>query len=114
MDEAEQLCDRLVIMDEGRIVAEGSPRQLIDRHSTREVVELRFALPEQQDAALPRLDGVGDRVEPVADRVLVYTGHGDDTVARIGEAGVHPDSVLVRRSSLEDVFLRLTGRSLDE
>ncbi|HEX5946005.1 MAG TPA: ABC transporter ATP-binding protein [Acidimicrobiales bacterium] len=114
MDEAEQLCDRLVIMDEGRIVAEGSPRQLIERHSTREVVELRFAVPEQQDAALPHLDGVGDRVEPVADRVLVYTAHGDDTVARIGEAGVHPDSVLVRRSSLEDVFLRLTGRSLDE
>ena len=114
MDEAEQLCDRLVIMDEGRIVAEGSPRQLIERHSTREVVELRFAVPEQQDAALPHLDGVGDRVEPVADRVLVYTGHGDDTVARIGDAGVQPDSVLVRRSSLEDVFLRLTGRSLDE
>ncbi len=114
MDEAEQLCDRLVIMDEGRIVAEGSPRQLIDRHSTREVVELRFARPEQQDAAIPLLAGVGERVEPVADRVLVYTHHGDDTVARLGEHGVHPDSVLVRRGSLEDVFLLLTGRSLDE
>jgi lipooligosaccharide transport system ATP-binding protein len=114
MDEAEQLCDRLVIMDEGRIVAEGSPRELIDRHSTREVVELRFATPEQQDAALPHLAGLGQRVEPVADRVLVYTAHGDDTVARIAAEGVHPDSVLVRRSSLEDVFLRLTGRSLDE
>jgi lipooligosaccharide transport system ATP-binding protein len=114
MDEAEQLCDRLVIMDEGRIVAEGSPRQLIDRHSTREVVELRFATPEQQDAALPRLDGLGERVEPVADRVLIYTAHGDDTVTRVNADGIHPDSVLVRRSSLEDVFLRLTGRSLDE
>jgi lipooligosaccharide transport system ATP-binding protein len=114
MDEAEQLCDRLVIMDEGRIVAEGSPRQLIDRHSTREVVELRFALPEQQDAALPLLDGLGERVEPVADRVLIYTAHGDDTVARVTAQGVQPDSVLVRRSSLEDVFLLLTGRSLDE
>ena len=114
MDEAEQLCDRLVIMDEGRIVAEGSPRELIDRYSTREVVELRFAAAEQQDAAVPRLDSLGDRVEPVADRVLVYTAHGDGTVARLGERDVHPDSVLVRRSSLEDVFLRLTGRSLDE
>jgi lipooligosaccharide transport system ATP-binding protein len=114
MDEAEQLCDRLVIMDEGRIVAEGSPRELIDQYSTREVVELRFATPEQQDAALPHLTGVGHRVEPVADRVLVYATHGDDAVARIAADGVHPDSVLVRRSSLEDVFLRLTGRSLDE
>jgi lipooligosaccharide transport system ATP-binding protein len=114
MEEAEQLCDRLVIMDGGRIVAEGSPRQLIERHSTREVVELRFAVPEQQDAALPLLAGVGDRVEPVADRVLIYTEHGDDTVAHISHQGIHPDSVLVRRGSLEDVFLLLTGRSLDE
>ena len=114
MDEAEQLCDRLVIMDEGRIVAEGSPRELIERHSTREVVELRFATPEQQDAAIPRLDELSERVEPVADRVLVYTAHGDDTVARVHADGVDPDSVLVRRGSLEDVFLRLTGRSLDE
>ena len=109
MDEAEQLCDRLVIMDEGRIVAEGSPRQLIDRHSTREVVELRFAVPEQQDAAVPRLDGLGARIEPVADRVLIYTDSGDDTVAALSERGLHPESVLVRRSSLEDVFLLLTG-----
>jgi lipooligosaccharide transport system ATP-binding protein len=114
MDEAEQLCDRLVIMDEGRIVAEGSPRQLIDRHSTREVVELRFAVPEQQDAAVPRLDGLGARIEPVADRVLIYTDSGDGTVAALSERGLHPESVLVRRSSLEDVFLLLTGRSLDE
>ena len=114
MDEAEQLCDRLVIMDEGRIVAEGSPRQLIDRHSTREVVELRFAHPDQQDAAVPQLDGLGARIEPVADRVLVYTDTGDDTVAAVHARGVHPESVLVRRSSLEDVFLLLTGRSLDE
>jgi lipooligosaccharide transport system ATP-binding protein len=114
MDEAEQLCDRLVIMDEGRIVAEGSPRQLIDRHSTREVVELRFTIPEQQDAAVPRLEGLGARIEPVADRVLIYTDSGDDTVAVLSERGLHPESVLVRRSSLEDVFLLLTGRSLDE
>ncbi|HET6949390.1 MAG TPA: ABC transporter ATP-binding protein [Acidimicrobiales bacterium] len=114
MDEAEQLCDRLVIMDEGRIAAAGSPRELIARHCTREVVELRFATPELQDAALPAIDALGDRVEPVADRVLVYTAHGDDTAGRLAAVHVHPDSVLVRRSSLEDVFLRLTGRSLDE
>jgi lipooligosaccharide transport system ATP-binding protein len=114
MDEAEQLCDRLVIMDEGRIVAEGSPRQLIEQHSTREVVELRFDLPEQQDAAVPQLEGLGARVEPVADRVLVYSDRGDDTAAAVHERGLRPESVLVRRSSLEDVFLRLTGRQLDE
>jgi lipooligosaccharide transport system ATP-binding protein len=114
MDEAEQLCDRLVIMDDGRIVAEGSPRQLIDRFCTREVVELRFALPEQQEAALPRLAGAGDRVEPLADRVLLYTAHGDETLARATGDGVQPESVLVRRATLEDVFLTLTGRSLDD
>jgi lipooligosaccharide transport system ATP-binding protein len=114
MDEAEQLCDRLVIMDEGRIVAEGSPRELIERHSTREVLELRFALPHEQDAALPRLQGVGERVEPLAERVLVYADDGDAALAQVTDRGVRPHSALVRRGSLEDVFLRLTGRSLDE
>jgi lipooligosaccharide transport system ATP-binding protein len=114
MDEAEQLCDRLVIMDDGRIVAEGSPRQLIERYCTREVVELRFALPEHQEAAIPRLGAIGDRVEPLGDRVLVYTSHGDEALARATGDGVQPDSVLVRRSTLEDVFLTLTGRTLDE
>jgi lipooligosaccharide transport system ATP-binding protein len=114
MDEAEQLCDRLVIMDGGRIVAEGSPRELIDRYSTREVVELRFALPEQQQAALARLDGGGDRVENLADRVLIYTAHGDEALAQVTHNGIEPASVLVRRSTLEDVFLQLTGRTLDD
>ncbi len=114
MDEAEQLCDRLVIMDGGRIVAEGSPRQLIERHITREVVELRFDTPDAQERALPRLAGVGERIEPVADRVLVYTAQGDETAARLAADGIHPESVLVRRASLEDVFLHLTGRTLDE
>src|ERR671911_722292 len=104
MDEAEQLCDRLVIMDGGRIVAEGSPRQLIDRYSTREVVELRFARP----------DGAGDRVENLADRVLIYTAHGDEALAQVTRDGIEPASVLVRRSTLEDVFLQLTGRTLDD
>jgi lipooligosaccharide transport system ATP-binding protein len=114
MDEAEQLCDRLVIMDGGRIVAEGSPRQLIDRYCTREVVELRFALPEQQDAALGPLAALGDRVEPLGDRVLLYTSQGDEALARVTGNGIRPDSVLVRRGTLEDVFLTLTGRTLDE
>ena len=114
MDEAEQLCDRLVIMDGGRIVAEGSPRELIDRYSTREVVELRFALLEQQQAALARLDGAGDRVENLADRVLIYTAHGDEALAQVTHDGIEPASVLVRRSTLEDVFLQLTGRTLDD
>jgi len=114
MDEAEQLCDRLVIMDRARIVAEGSPRDLISRWSTREVVELRFVTNEAQERALPRLEQVGERVEPLADRVLVYTADGDAAAARIHEDGVHAMSVLVRRSTLEDVFLRLTGRTLVE
>ncbi len=114
MDEAEQLCDRLVIMDRGRIVAEGSPRQLIDEHVTREVVELRFGLPEQQAAAASRLDAIGERVENLADRILVYTSNGDATTEAVHGDGVEPESLLVRRSSLEDVFLILTGRTLEE
>ncbi|MEU9510082.1 ABC transporter ATP-binding protein [Micromonospora sp. NPDC048170] len=111
MDEAEQLCDRLVVMDGGRIVAEGSPRALIDRHSTREVVELRFAA-ESQEAFAGKLDGLGDRVEVLPDRILLYVPDGDAAVAEVGERGLQPANVLVRRSSLEDVFLHLTGRTL--
>jgi lipooligosaccharide transport system ATP-binding protein len=109
MDEAEQLCDRLVIMDHGRIVAEGSPRQLIERHSTREVVEIRFESerPESID-----LDGVGERVEELPDRVLVYTRDGDASAAALAERRLPPHATLIRRSTLEDVFLHLTGRTL--
>ena len=114
MDEAEQLCDRLVIMDRGHIVAEGSPRELISQHSTREVVELRFTTMEERERSLPRLANLSGRVEPVAERVLVYTDDGDATVAAVAADGVHPDAVLVRRATLEDVFLILTGRTLDD
>jgi lipooligosaccharide transport system ATP-binding protein len=114
MDEAEQLCDRLVIMDDGRIVAEGSPRELIDRYSTREVVELRFRTDEERHEALPRVASVGQRSEPLADRILVYAANGEAAAERLADDGVKPDSVLVRRSTLEDVFLTLTGRSLEE
>ena len=114
MDEAEQLCDRLVIMDRGRIVAEGSPRELIQQHSTREVVELRFETAEAPQAALPRLEKTGERVEVLNDRVLVYTGDGDAVAGALHDNGVQPASVLVRRSTLEDVFLTLTGRTLDD
>lgn len=114
MDEAEQLCDRLVIMDEGRIVAEGSPRQLIDTHATREVVELRFPDPVERQAALAGIHRNGDRIEELTERILVYTDDGDHFVAQLDEGGIHPHQVLVRRSSLEDVFLILTGRTLDE
>ena len=111
MDEAEQLCDRLVVMDKAKIAAEGSPRELINRYSTREVLELRFPIDEQ-----PALDGklndVAERVEVLPDRVLLYTGDGDEAIAAIHSRGLRPESSLVRRSTLEDVFLRLTGRSL--
>ncbi len=111
MDEAEQLCDRLVVMDHGRIVAEGSPRQLIDAHSTREVVELRFAVDEQE-RHVEAVRTVADRVEELPDRLLVYTADGDDALAALHDRGVQPLSALVRRSTLEDVFLHLTGRTL--
>jgi lipooligosaccharide transport system ATP-binding protein len=113
MDEAEQLCDRLVVMDKAKIVAFGSPRSLIDEYSSREVLELRF--PSDAELALDgKLDGVADRVEVLPDRVLLYTQDGDAAVMALHERGVHPESTLVRRSSLEDVFLRLTGRQLIE
>jgi lipooligosaccharide transport system ATP-binding protein len=112
MDEAEQLCDRLVVMDKGIIAAEGTPQQLIKEYSTREVVELRFA-PQDNLAMGAELQGVAERVDVLPDRVLLYTDDGDATV----EVATHrlnlaPESTLVRRSTLEDVFLRLTGRSL--
>ena len=113
MEEAEQLCDRLVVMDKGKIVAEGSPRELIERYSTREVVELRFGDTRPDDFAY-WTDGLVSRVEPLPDRVLLYTDNGDAASHGIHERGLVPESVLVRRSTLEDVFLHLTGRSLIE
>jgi lipooligosaccharide transport system ATP-binding protein len=111
MDEAEQLCDRLVVMDGGRIVAEGSPRSLIDDWSTREVLELRFADDDLSPHA-ERLDGVAARVEVLPDRLLLYVDDGEAATAAVHQRGVQPLSSLVRRSTLEDVFLRLTGRTL--
>lgn len=111
MDEAEQLCDRLVVMDGGRIVAEGSPRSLIEQHSTREVLELRYPAGSNEERA-PDVAGIGDRVEVLPDRVLIYAHDGEAALAEVHARGSHPESALVRRSSLEDVFLRLTGRSL--
>jgi lipooligosaccharide transport system ATP-binding protein len=111
MDEAEQLCDRLVVMDKARIVAVGSPRELIERYATREVLELRFPIGVQETLD-GQLDGLADRIEHLPDRLLLYTPDGDAAVARVHEQGLRPESVLVRRSTLEDVFLRLTGRSL--
>jgi lipooligosaccharide transport system ATP-binding protein len=113
MDEAEQLCDRLVVMDKARIVAEGSPRALIERYSTREVTELRFK-PGEQDALDGQLEGLAERIERLPDRVLLYADDGEAAVAAAHARGLQPETVLVRRSSLEDVFLRLTGRSLIE
>jgi len=113
MDEAEQLCDRLVVMDKAKIVASGSPRSLITQYSTREVLELRFSIdaPPSLDS---KLEGLADRVEVLPDRVLLYTHDGEAAAAALHGRGVQPESTLVRRSTLEDVFLRLTGRSLIE
>jgi lipooligosaccharide transport system ATP-binding protein len=114
MDEAEQLCDRLVIMDGGRIVAEGSPRDLIDRYSTREVLELRFGVADHEQAADKVASIPADRIEVLADRVLLYVDDGDAAMAAVRGIGLEPITSLVRRSTLEDVFLRLTGRRLED
>jgi lipooligosaccharide transport system ATP-binding protein len=135
MDEAEQLCDRLVVMDHAKIAAEGTPRDLLARYTTPEVLELRFA-PDVQDEAMrkikefdserlressPRPAGAGETggsssmlTEFLADRVLLYVGDGDAALAEVAALGVQPLTSLVRRSTLEDVFLRLTGRRLEE
>lgn len=111
MDEAEQLCDRLVVVDKGRIMAEGSPAQLIRDHSTREVLELRFG-SERNTTVAAELQGIGERLEPLPDRVLIYADDGEAALEQVTSRGLRPITSLVRRSSLEDVFLRLTGRSL--
>ena len=111
MEEAEQLCDRLVIMDRGRIQAEGTPRSLIEEHSTRDVLELRF----DDDDLTPhadRLEGLATRTEVLPDRLLLYVEDGERATAHVQERGLRPVSSLVRRSTLEDVFLKLAGRSL--
>ena len=114
MDEAEQLCDRLVVMDRGRIVAEGSPRALIREHATREVLELRLPLAEHADHIdMGHLvEGIGERAEALPDRLLLYTDHGDTALEAVHARGLAPISSIVRRATLEDVFLHLTGRTL--
>jgi lipooligosaccharide transport system ATP-binding protein len=113
MDEAEQLCDRLVVMDKAKIVAEGSPRELIERFSTREVLELQLRddVRATMDGAL---DGLSRRTEKLPDRILLYTPDGEQTLEQVHSRGIPLESALVRRSTLEDVFLRITGRSLTE
>jgi lipooligosaccharide transport system ATP-binding protein len=113
MDEAEQLCDRLVVVDKGVIMAEGSPASLIRDYSSREVLEVRFGSEKNAQVAT-ELDGVGERVEVLPDRILIYTDNGERELVTLTERGLQPITSLVRRSSLEDVFLRLTGRSLIE
>ncbi|SFB27166.1 lipooligosaccharide transport system ATP-binding protein [Amycolatopsis marina] len=113
MDEAEQLCDRLVVMDGGRIAAEGSPSELIRRYSTREVLELRFA-PGEQAGVADSVRNLADRIEVLPDRILLYTAEGESALEQVHARGLRPVSSLVRRSTLEDVFLKLTGRTLVE
>jgi len=111
MDEAEQLCDRLIVMDKGEIMAEGAPADLIKQYSSKEVVEVRFGA-DRNEVVAKELEGMGDRIEVLPDRILIYTEHGEALLAKIIESGKNPITSLVRRSSLEDVFLRLTGRTL--
>jgi lipooligosaccharide transport system ATP-binding protein len=114
MDEAEQLCDRLVVMDGGRIAAQGSPRDLIAAYSTPEVLELRFEVTGHEQAAEKLADVPAERMEVLADRILLYIPNGDVALAAVRDLGLEPLTSLVRRSTLEDVFLRLTGRRLED
>lgn len=113
MDEAEQLCDRLVVMDKGKIMAEGSPAALIKEYSSKEVLEVRFGSKNNASAA-KKLAQFGDRIEVLPDRILIYSANGEKELEKITKLGLNPITSLVRRSSLEDVFLRLTGRTLVE
>jgi lipooligosaccharide transport system ATP-binding protein len=114
MDEAEQLCDRLVVMDRGKIAAAGSPRELIEQYSTAEVLELRFDPREHDQAAEKLADLRAQRMEVLADRILLYIPNGDTALTAVRGLGLEPLTSLVRRSTLEDVFLRLTGRQLED
>ena len=111
MDEAEQLCDRLMVMDKGKIMAEGSPSELIKKYSSKEVLEVRFG-SDNNAAVADKISGIGERLEILPDRILVYAENGEKALEEIVKKGLHPVTSLVRRSSLEDVFLRLTGRTL--
>ena len=113
MDEAEQLCDRLIVMDKGRIMAEGAPAELIKKYSSKEVLEVRFG-SKNNAAAAKKIAHLGDRIEPLPDRILIYSEDGEKVLKQIHKLGLEPQTSLVRRSSLEDVFLRLTGRTLVE
>jgi len=111
MDEAEQLCDRLIVMDKGKIMAEASPQELIRIYSTKEVLEVRFG-SERNQALAEQLTTLCERIEVLPDRILMYGEDGEGILEKVYKKGLHPMTSLVRRSSLEDVFLRLTGRSL--
>ena len=113
MDEAEQLCDRLIVMDKGKIMAEGSPANLIKNYSSKEVLEIRFG-SERNSLRVSLLKSICERIEELPDRILMYTDDGESLLEKVYSAGMHPKTSLVRRGSLEDVFLRLTGRTLIE
>ena len=113
MDEAEQLCDRLVVVDKGTIMAEGSPAELIRLHSSREVLEVRFG-SDRNAVVAEQIAGLGDRIEVLPDRILIYSADGEAELGQLLRMGLEPITSLERRSSLEDVFLRLTGRTLIE
>jgi lipooligosaccharide transport system ATP-binding protein len=111
MDEAEQLCDRIIVMDAGKIMAEGSPAELIKTYASKEVLEVRFGTDRNEETA-PKLQNLAERIEVLPDRILLYTENGEATLEKVIASGLSPITSLVRRASLEDVFLRLTGRTL--
>jgi lipooligosaccharide transport system ATP-binding protein len=108
LDEAARLCDRLVIMDNGRILVEGTPADLVKEHAGREIVEV-----EKSDEVESCLRNLGIPYEVAGDMIQVATESSRD-VARILLDRCRPETVTTRPATLEDVFLKLTGRKLRE
>ena len=109
MEEASHLCDRVVIMDGGRILIEGAPQSLVDREVGRTVVEAW----NYGEAFAEFLRDLPGRLEEVGDRLYFYPGEGDH-IERMLEERFPQQERLIRRATLEDVFLKLTGRALRE
>jgi lipooligosaccharide transport system ATP-binding protein len=111
MDEAAQLCDRVCIMEGGRIISEGAPRDLISEHVSSEVLEFR-ARPDALKKLAAIIEDTVDSMESLGDALLVYTSDSDAVMSRVNESGILVENILRRQASLEDVFLKLTGRRL--
>ena len=111
MEEAQQLCDRIVVMYQGKILKEGVPSRLIEDEIGREVTEVRIS-PDRDEELIARLGGFSCGHERAGDTLFFYCRDGQDLRRKVTELDL-PNTVH-RPATLEDVFLKLTGRSLIE